>query len=114
VHNSTGKTKLYRGVSDGHPAAADAAQGTARPRGGHSNPDKHNDGDTESIFTSWTTDESVATTHADKYRGEGGTVLSKEIPNDRLVRSPDNHTESEVLVVGDVTGADTRRVPSSD
>ncbi|MCA9676578.1 MAG: hypothetical protein KC464_16215 [Myxococcales bacterium] len=61
----------------------------------------HNLGDTESEFTSSTTDKGTARVHA----GEDGVVLEAEVPVSRTVASPDIYTEGEVLVRGAVTGA---------
>jgi len=55
---------VYRGVASDHPGYADALEGKATPRGGHSNPDLHNSGDTKSTFTSWTPNEYVADSFA--------------------------------------------------
>jgi RHS repeat-associated protein len=66
--------RLFRGVTTGHPGLADAHEGTAYPIGGHSDPKEHNDGDTRSVFTSWTTDWGTARFRATK-NGQGGVVL---------------------------------------
>jgi len=81
-------------------------QGIAEPRGGHSDPQRHNDGDTKSIFTSWTRDRTVAERRAQ----ESGIILEEEfpIPSNRFITYPyydDSFCEEEVLVIGTVTDA---------
>jgi hypothetical protein len=95
---------LYRGVTKGHPGYDEATAGMAFPRGGHADPESHNIGDTESVFTSWTTDRQVAEFFATKYGGPG-VVLTKQFPSSRLVTSPDVADEAEVLVTGAVYNA---------
>lgn len=95
---------LYRGVAEDHPGYQDALNGTAVPRGGTASAAAHNLGDTDSPFTSWSTDEGVARNFA----GSNGAVM--RIPNAdgrgyTLVRSPDSFDEGEVLVRGPVRGA---------
>jgi RHS repeat-associated protein len=115
--NDEEEIELYRGV--GSPRENDseyfherfrlATLGTAIPRGGHSSPERHNGGDTDSIFTSWTTDQQVAEAEASfPFRG---VVLTKKFPASRLVASPDEYDESEVLVIGPVTGASVKWLP---
>jgi len=73
--------------------------------GGHSDPARHNGGDTDSEFTSWTTDPGIAYDAATEY-GPGGIVL--EIPADSvngIIGHQDLYGESEVLVQGPVSGA---------
>ena len=103
---------LYRGVPVGHPGYADALQGIASPRGGHSNPMAHVVGDTRSIFTSWTYDPYVAMDYA-RRGGSGGVILFKNIEPSRIVPAPDPFKEGdhEVLVRGVVTGAKVIPVP---
>ena len=100
---------LFRGVSKRHPDKKAAMEGGANPRGGHSDPVRHNQGNNESEFTSWTTDESVAKDFA-RQEGPGGVVLKKEVARGDTVRSPDTLGESEVLLEGPVTGAEVRKV----
>ena len=105
------EAELYRGVAGPRVNAEDwererftnALRGMAIPRGGPATPEEHNDGDTDSIYTSWTTDISVAEDNA-KYP-DGGVILTHKFPRWRLVKSPDKYGESEVLVVGPVTGS---------
>ena len=103
-------TRLFRGVPKSEwPEFADALEGIARPIGGHSDPALHNEFDTYSIFTSWTTKRSVARGFA---RFEG-VVLECTLPPCRLVKSPDKNKEFEVLVTGTVEGAKVHIMPKS-
>ncbi len=85
---------------------ADALKGIAKPLGRHTDVFRHNDGDTYSISTSWTSSLTQAIVKA-QY---DGVVLKARIPNARLVRSPDRYMEAEVLVTGVVSGADVKWV----
>jgi hypothetical protein len=90
----------------------DALQGRAVPRGGPASPAEHNEGNTDSEFTSWITDPQVAREKAlDKDIGGRGVVLEKDFDAARLVRSPDAYFESEVLIRGLVTVARVTEVP---
>jgi RHS repeat-associated protein len=100
---------LFRGVTQLHEGYENATRGIAVPIGGHDDPHLHNGGDTESIFTSWTTLEHVAEDFA--LKSGQGVVLDSWFTKSRLVPSPDEHTEGEILVVGPVTGAGVRVVP---
>lgn len=106
VHNADYIT-LWRGVDKSHPGYPNAERGIAKPRGGHSDPELHNLGDTNSVFTSWTSNKSQAEYFASKYSGEG-IVLEKnfEVPNKRLYESPDDYNEAETLVRGTVFDAE--------
>jgi hypothetical protein len=95
---------IYRGVSQYHPGLLDALQGTARPRGGHSSPARHNRSDTNSEFTSWTTNKTAAENYA-IINGPGGRLLHKRVKPTDLIKSPDDYNESEVLLKGIVKGA---------
>ena len=99
--------RLFRGVTTGHPGLADAHEGTAYPIGGHSDPIEHNDGNTNSIFTSWTTEWGTARFFATKY-GQGGVILTADIPASQIVASPNTYDEHEVLVVGPVLNANAK------
>lgn len=79
----------------------------AFPIGGHADADRHNRGDTDSIFTSWTTDPAIAARFA-RSDGPGGVVIFKQIPRVQTVTSRDLSEEREVLVVGPVSGAHVR------
>ncbi len=72
--------------------------------GGHDNVNLQNDGNTTSIYTSWTTSKQIASQWATVH-GSGGVVLEKEFyPND-MIFSPDFWEESEVLIIGIDSGA---------
>jgi hypothetical protein len=100
-------TILWRGISKEHPSYAKALQGKAEPRGGHDNTQKHNGGDTKSIFTSWTRDKTLAENYATKWGTVSGVVLEKDFSTlqNQLVLSEDMFYEDEVLVVGIVENA---------
>jgi hypothetical protein len=101
---------LYRGVTPGHPAYPDALVGDVVPWGGHSDPLRHNLGDNQSVFTSWTTDRDVAVQFATQNgRYPDGVVL--RVPDAdgagyTRVQSPDLYDENEVLIQGIVHGAE--------
>lgn len=108
--------RLYRGVNVDSPAYPLAQRGIAIPRGGHDSPDEHNGGNTDSIFTSWTTNWNVAESAAlDSHFGNGqGVVLTARIPVSRIVKSVDVKEEDEVLVTGPVTDAKVTYVGSAE
>jgi hypothetical protein len=96
---------LFRGVGTDHVGYADALEGTAKPWGGPASAEEHNLGNTNSPYTSWTTDLGVAQAKA----GDGGVV--RRIPQapragNSFTWSPDWYYESEVLIEGTVTGAE--------
>lgn len=106
---------VFRGVGETtngitpNPAYDQALQGQAIPRGKVADPAAHNKGFTEnSVFTSWTTDQSIAIDHATK-NGDG-ILLQMTVPRSRLTASPDNFNESEVLIRGNVFGAKMKPV----
>lgn len=94
----------HSGVTEGHPGLADAMEGTVYPRGGHTDPALHNLGDTESVFTSWSTDKGTAQWFATKY-GRPGVLLELRAPVSRLIASPNAFDEAEVLIEGPVLNA---------
>jgi hypothetical protein len=98
---------VYRGVHAKHPQLENALRGRADPRGGHSNPWLHNQGDNHSIFTSWTTNRSKAVNEFALSEGPGGVLLEQMVPRSSLIKSPDLLTEFEVLRKGPVSGAST-------
>ena len=104
VAKNADNVTVYRGVSAKHPGLAEAQQGKATPRGGHSDPARHNEYNTQSEFTSWTTDPKVAERFAST-QGSGGVVLKQSVDRNSLVRSPDIYKEKEVLRQGPVSGA---------
>ena len=106
---------VYRGVASDHPGYSDALNGNATPRGGPSTPAQHNLGETDSPYTSWTTNkataETKATTTQDQAARTNGVVLQDQVPKSQLVKSPDLAQEHEVLRQGPVTGAKATSVP---
>ncbi|MEV7232199.1 polymorphic toxin-type HINT domain-containing protein, partial [Polymorphospora sp. NPDC051019] len=99
---------FFRGVDEQHPGYADALNGTARPRGGHSDWARHNAGDTESEFTSWTSNRSTAERHATKMSGRGVVLMVRRGSRaiiDMEFFGLDKFGESEVLIEGIVQGA---------
>lgn len=114
-------TTLYRGVNSTSPGYENALQGIAKPRGGNATPLEHNTLTTESPYTSWSSNMSVAENFALRTSGEG-VVLTADIPNSQLVQSPNLKSvnlvqspgtivsESETLVKGPVTGANVKKV----
>ncbi len=90
------------------------------PRGGNATPAEHNSGNTNSQYTSWSTDPEVATNYALRPNG-GGVVLTKTVPESLTIVSPSIKdvllkqsgkvvNESEVLLKGPVTGATVTEV----
>lgn len=104
--------RCYRGVAEGHIYYQEALRGIARPRGGQSTPALHNQGFTDSEFTSWTTDYQVAWKKAIESDVNGrGIILQKDFDVTELVSSPDAFGELEVLVRGIVIDALVFEVP---
>ncbi|MGW1982235.1 putative T7SS-secreted protein [Streptomyces collinus] len=109
---------LYRGIGhadENSPPAwfkmyEDAKRGVAEPLGGHSDPQLHAGGRTDSIFTSWTTYyEDMAL--EESFRGNGPGIVLR-IPNgdgvsySRVPGVSFPYDEGEVLIKGPVTGAE--------
>ena len=109
----------------------DALNGSVRPRGGSASVLEHNNGNTASPFTSWTTNPDVATSFALREGGDGivlmidtdsGGFFQRLRRKLQRTESPDLHTtslvhldnvrvsESEVLMRGNVTGAEVSHV----
>ncbi|MEU3998664.1 polymorphic toxin-type HINT domain-containing protein [Streptomyces fungicidicus] len=117
VHNCGGGTTVYRGVSevtgrgDPNPGFDDAVEGIARPRGGDATPERHHHGNTDSDYTSWTTDPAAAIRAATR-GGNGGVVLRGTIPsgrthvhvNDQPWVDEDWRFEFEVIIQGEMRG----------
>lgn len=95
---------VYRGVATNHPDYKNALMGIATPIGGHNDPKRHNLGNTNSIFTSWSLDRNIANYYANR-SGTPGVVLVYRVSPDRMVPSPDFFHQREVLIPGIVTGA---------
>ncbi|MCB5912012.1 hypothetical protein LIU39_32475 [Streptomyces sp. SF28] len=109
---------LYRGIghANEHSPPAwknmydNAQKGISEPLGGHSDPDLHAGGTTESEFTSWTTYyEEMAL--EESYRGNGPGIVLR-IPNadgagySRVPGVNFPYDEGEVMIKGRVTGAE--------
>jgi hypothetical protein len=97
--------EVYRGVHADHPDLPNAYNGQANPIGGHSNPTLHNQGDNNSIFTSWSTDRNIAVGHATQWGTTNGVLLNQNVPRSSLTPSSDSLLEFEVLRTGNVNGA---------
>lgn len=98
-----GYVVLFRGVSENHPAYADALQGKAIPRGGHDSELRHNLGNTNSVYTSWTVSPWVAYQFAtDNQKAYNGVVLTKRFHRSEITISPDKFHQGEVLIRGNV------------
>jgi hypothetical protein len=104
---------IYRGIPIGHRGYANATSGISAPLGGNSKPWQHRDGMTNSNYTSWTTELTVAykfaTTNA--YGRCDGIILVKkvDVSGDRFVnmeKEPggDMFGEKEILVKGMING----------
>jgi len=100
---------LYRGVTVGHEGYERATRGIVLPIGGHDDPIEHNRGNTNSIYTSWTTRQGVAAWYA--LKAGSGVVLDAWIRRSRVVESVDVFNEGEWLVIGPVFGAKRTFVP---
>jgi hypothetical protein len=97
----SGKATIYRGIARGHPGYSDATRGIVKARGGHDNPYLHNRGNTQSEFTSWTTNRAIA----EQFAEGDGVVLQMRVDKSKLILSPDRYGESEVFLQGEVRGA---------
>jgi hypothetical protein len=117
---------LYRGVNSTSPAFSQAQSGVVKPRGGllgHSNVAKHNsglNGTVNSKFTSWTTNQKVATNYALRTSGNG-VVLSQQVPKSSIISSPNTKTvqliqgggrvsETEVLLKGTQNNLNVKKI----
>ena len=120
-NNNVERVKLYRGVNNTSPAYTAAKKGNVSPRGGNASALEHNLGNTESIFTSWTTDIKVATNFALRPSGKR-VILTADILKSKLVKSPNQKTinliqslgkvisEAEILVKGNITNANVKEI----
>ena len=103
--------RCYRGVPSSHIYYQEALQGIARPRGGPATPAQHNEGFTDSEFTSWTTNYLIARRKALESDIDGqGVILQNDFEEDHLVPSPDVYDEAEVFVYGLVVAASVEEV----
>lgn len=80
---------------------------------GHNDAELHTGNDIMSIWTSWTTDPSVAAHFATWGGKTSGVILKKEFKKSIVVYSAYDLSESEVLVPGIVTGAKVEHVGST-
>lgn len=94
---------VFRGVRPSHPGFKNAQNGVAKPRSpllGHSDPARHNAGDTKSKFVSVTTNRSVAKRFSEK----DGVIIESQVQRSRLISSPDKFEEAESLIRGTLKG----------
>ena len=107
---------IFRGVNQNHQGYEDAKRGNAKPIGGTASAAEHNEGNTNSPYTSWTTNEEVAKNYALRPNGEG-VVLRLDIDESLIVESPNKKvvllkqgggivSEDEVLIQGEVRNAE--------
>ena len=105
---------LYRGGASDSPAYENALNGIANPRGGSATALEHSLGNTESDFTSWTSDPDVALKFATGNFTTSGVVLTNTFapgvanpvaPNVEAIMG-----ESEYLVSGYTYGSSTLKV----
>jgi hypothetical protein len=105
---------IYRGVPFGHPGYFDACEGIAKPMGGTATPLQHQDGYTNSPYTSWSVDIMVAYQYATNglYGPCNGVILIKKVDlsGNRFVDTKkmvtgDKYGEAEILVKGMMNGA---------
>ncbi|MEU9654245.1 FG-GAP-like repeat-containing protein [Streptomyces sp. NPDC048110] len=121
IPEEAGFNYLYRGVSVESPAFDNATRGIAIPRGGSASMKTHHDGNTDSIYTSWTTSKQTALQYA-RGAAEGrsdlpGAILQVKLPLGQPVYpsfmiSDDLWEGNENLVEGMVQGAKVYFVPA--
>ncbi|PKW10641.1 RHS repeat-associated core domain-containing protein [Streptomyces sp. 1222.5] len=121
IPEEPGFNYLYRGVSTASPAYDDAVEGIARPRGGSASMETHHDGNTDSIYTSWTTSKQTALAYA-RGAAEGrsdlpGVILQVKLPLGQpvypsIMFSTELWESNENLVEGLVNGARVFHVPA--
>ncbi|GGS95685.1 hypothetical protein GCM10010270_79580 [Streptomyces violaceus] len=121
IPEEAGFNYLYRGVSVESPAFDNATRGIAIPRGGTASMLTHHDGNTNSIYTSWTTSKQTALQYA-RGAAEGrrdlpGAILQVKLPLGQPVYpsfmiSDDLWEGNENLVEGIVQGAKVYFVPA--
>ncbi|MFF6881434.1 RHS repeat domain-containing protein [Streptomyces sp. NPDC012474] len=121
IPEEAGFNYLYRGVSVESPAFDNASRGIAVPRGGSASMRTHHDGNTNSIYTSWTTSKQTALQYA-RGAAEGrsdlpGVILQAKLPLGQPVYpsfmiSDDLWEGNENLVEGIVQGAKVFFVPA--
>ncbi|MFG2311941.1 RHS repeat-associated core domain-containing protein [Streptomyces sp. NPDC048566] len=121
IAEEPGFNYLYRGVSTESPAYNSAVHGIAEPRGGSASMQTHHDGNTDSIYTSWSTSKQTALTYA-RGAAEGrsdlpGVILQVKLPLGQpiypsIMFSTELWESNESLVEGIVRGAKVFHVPA--
>ncbi|MFJ1611056.1 DUF6531 domain-containing protein [Streptomyces sp. NPDC088253] len=121
IPEEPGFNYLYRGVSTESPAYDEAVQGIAKPRGGSASMETHHDGNTDSIYTSWSTSKQTALSYA-RGAAEGrkdlpGVILQVKLPLGQpiypsIMFSTELWESNENLVEGIVRGAKVFHVPA--
>ncbi|WBB96082.1 ricin-type beta-trefoil lectin domain protein [Solwaraspora sp. WMMA2080] len=95
---------FFRGVDENHRSYNAQHGGTVTPMGGHSDPVLHNDNNTESIYTSWTSSRTTAERHARNLSGRGVVLMVRRGTTgpiiDMAFMGMDKWGESEVLIQG--------------
>ena len=106
---------LLRGVASDSPAYEDALNGIAQARGGDASALAHSLGDTDSIYTSWTSDLETAMSRATNGGTTNGAVLTYTFAPGEAIPVAENveamMEEYEFLVTKRVTGAKVQKVP---
>ena len=102
---------LYRGVAAEHPGYAEALLGIATPRGGNASITDHIFGNTNSGYTSWTSNWATAEYFASKGSGRG-VVLTKDFSRKSVISAVSPYDENEYLAPGVVKGAFPIKVPA--
>ncbi|MFD5629974.1 DUF6531 domain-containing protein [Streptomyces sp. NPDC127072] len=121
IPEEPGFNYLYRGVSTESPAYDNAVRGIAKPRGGSASMETHHDGNTDSIYTSWTTSKQTALSYA-RGAAEGqnnlpGVILQVKLPLGQpvypsIMFSTELWESNENLVEGIVRSAKVFHVPA--
>jgi RHS repeat-associated protein len=112
---------IYRGVNESSPGYSNAIEGKVVPKGGTATPVEHNMGNTNSNYTSWTTNPEVAKNYALRPSGQGvvleatvpkaATTVSPSLKSVNLIQSPGTIVnESEVLMKGIMTAGKALKV----
>ena len=103
------KILLFRGIPEHHEMYNYALSGISKPFGGHSSHINHRDGDTRSVFTSWSKSLHIAHKYASndlQFNPCNGVILVKEFIADEKsminMTKYDIFVEDEVLVIGQV------------
>jgi hypothetical protein len=111
LHDADGQY-LYRGITNPHHQREPALEGISEPRGGHSDPMAHQNGDMNSEFTSWTPDLETAQEFAKDGENYDQDLLilrkplSEFDPSQMSVAGRLGLEELEILVKGTVSGCE--------